>query len=148
LEDRSNAYTVKYAKELTSRRVMEKFEIERLYWSRRNVSWSIITELDIDGELVANVQWIHFHRDLNSIAPLSAVTVKDIECYLAPRLFSQQFPLRFLTDESDLAFSVKPGTSLSVVRHLIANRRLEIDMKTLIQPETILRLAAKPRILQ
>lgn len=142
------AYTVKYAKQLPSRRVMEKFEIERVYWSRRNISWRIITELDINREVVANVQWIHSHRDLNSLAPVNAATVTKIEGYLAPRLFSQISPLRFLTDESDRAFSLTPGTTLSVVRHLIANRRLEVDMKTPIQPETILRLVAKPLILQ
>lgn len=120
-----HAYTVKYAKQLSSQRVMEKFEIERVYWSRRNVSWRIITELDINREVVANVQWIHSHRDLTSLAPVNAATVTEIEKYLAPRLFSQTSPLRFLTDESDRAFSLTPGTSLSVVRHLLrkpANR--------------------------
>jgi hypothetical protein len=142
------AYTVKYAKKLKSRRVMEKFEIERVYWGRRNISWTIITELDINRDLVANIEWIHSHRDLKSLAPISAATVADIEGYLAPRLFSQTSPLRFLTDESDRALSLAPGSSLSVVRHLIANRRFEVDMKTLIRPETILPLAATPRILQ
>jgi hypothetical protein len=143
-----HAYTVKYAKQLKSRRVMEKFEIERVYWSRRNVSWSIVTELDIAGAFVANVVWVHFHRDLRSLAPVSAPTVKNIEAYLAPHLFSQLSPLRLLTDESDRAFLLAPGTSLSVIRHLIANRRLEVDMKTPIQPEAILRLTAKPLIMQ
>jgi len=142
------SYTVKYAKQLPSRRVMEKFEIERIYWSRRNVSWRIITERDINRDVVANVQWIHSHRDLNSLAPITLTTVTEIEKYLAPRLFSQTSPLRILTDESDRAFSLRPGTSLSVVRHLIANRRIEVDMKTPIQPERILRLVAKPRVLK
>ena len=142
------AFTVKYAKQLSSRRVMEKFEIERVYWSRRNVSWRIITERDINRDVVANIQWIHSHRELTSLAPINATKVTEIEKYLAPRLLSQTSPLRFLTDESDRAFSLAPGTSLSVVRHLIANRRLEVDMKTPIQPERILRLVLKPLILQ
>ena len=104
-----HAYTVKYAKQLASRRVMEKFKIERVYWSRRNVSWRIITERDINRDVVANVQWIHSQRDLNSLAPINAATVTEIEEFLAPHLFSQTSPLRFLTDESDRAFSLTPG---------------------------------------
>jgi hypothetical protein len=37
---------------------------------------------------------------------------------------------------------------LAVVRHLLANRRLETDMNTRIQPEKILPLTAEPIILQ
>jgi len=143
-----DANTVKYSKQLASRRVMQKFEIERVYWSRRNISWGIVTELDINRHIVANVQWIHSYRDLNSLAPVSDATVRKIEDFLAPRLFSQTSSLRTMTDESDGVFSLRPGTSLAVVRHLIANRRLEVDMNTPIQPETIVPLAVKPVILQ
>ncbi len=142
------AYTVKYANKLASRRVMEKFEIERVYWVRRNVAWHIVTERDIPLELVSNVQWIHSHRDLSSLAPLSQSTVDEVEAYLAPRWFSEPAPLRSLTDECDRFLSLPSGTSLAVVRHLIANRRLEVEMNKSIQPETIVALTAKPLILQ
>lgn len=135
------AYTVKYAKDLSRRRVMEKFEIERVYWSRRNIAWSIITELDIDHALVANVEWLHFYRQLSSLAPLTQGTVRTIEDFLAPKLHLQQTPLRKLTDQSDQEFSLTAGTSLCVVRHLIATRRFEVNMKVLIEPEKVLRLA-------
>jgi len=137
------AYTAKYAKDLSRLRVMEKFEIERVYWSRRNITWSIITELDVDHTLVANVEWVHFYRPLMSLAPLSEATVRQIETLLVPRLHLQQTPLRKLTDESDHDLSLTPGRSLSVVRHLIANRRVEVNMKVLIEPEKVLCLASR-----
>lgn len=142
------ARTIKYRNKLASRRVMQKFEIERGYWTNRNVDWGIVTEQDISREFATNVQWIHSHRDLKSLAPITNATVREVEAYLAPRLWSHTTPLRNLTDECDGTLSLKSGTSLAIVRHLLANRRLEIDMSKGIQPESILRLTAKPRILQ
>ncbi len=140
-------YTVKYANKLASRRVMEKFEIERAYWIRRKAVWLIVTEKDIPVELVSNVEWIHSHRDLKNLAPVNPPTVDDVEAFLAPRWFSERLPLRTITDECDCALSLPSGASLAVVRHLIANRRVEVDMNKLIQPETIVPLISKPLIL-
>jgi hypothetical protein len=148
IQEDVRAYTVKYAKQLASRRVMEKFEIERVYWVRRNVVWRIVTERDIPLELVSNVEWIHSHRALSSLAPLSQSTVDDVEAYLAPRWFFEAAPLRTLADECDQFLSLPSGTSLSIVRHLIANRRVEADMNKSIQPETIVPLISKPLILR
>jgi len=44
------ARTVKYAKDLSNERTMEKFEIERLYWVNRGVDWKIVTEHDINSK--------------------------------------------------------------------------------------------------
>lgn len=148
IHDVVSVHTVKYANQLSSKRVMQKFEIERVYWSRRGLSWSIITELDVDRTFVTNVQWVHFYRRLISLAPLNEHMVRKIELLLAPRIYLKQTPLRELTDESDRELSLPAGTSLSVVRHLIANRRLEVNMKALIQPETILLLTARPIAMQ
>lgn len=142
------ARTIKYQNKLSSRRVMEKFEIERVYWTSRNVDWGIVTERDIPREFAGSVQWIHSHRDLASLAPATEETVQKVEAYLAPKLFSNTTPLRMLTEECDRTLTLPVGTSLAVVRHLLANRRLEIDMNIRIQPEKVLTLTAKPIILQ
>jgi hypothetical protein len=142
------ARTIKYENKLVSRRVMQKFELERVYWTSRNVDWGIVTERDISREFAGNVQWVHFHRDLASIAPITEETVREIEAYLALKLFSNSTPLRVLTEECDQKLMLQVGTSLAVVRHLLANRRLEIDMNTRIQPEKVLTLTVKPIVLQ
>ena len=38
------ARTIKYRDKLESVRVMEKFEIERIYWANHDVDWGIVTE--------------------------------------------------------------------------------------------------------
>ena len=41
------ARTVKMKDELLKERVLEKFEIEREYWQRRDIDWGIVTEEEI-----------------------------------------------------------------------------------------------------
>jgi len=142
------ARTIKYENKLASQRVMQKFEIERVYWTSRDVDWGIVTEREISREFAGNVQWVHSHRNLASLAPTTEETVRKVEEYLAPKLFSNSTPLRILTDECDRTVMLPVGTSLAVVRHLLANRRLETDMNIGIQPEKVLLLTAQPINLQ
>jgi hypothetical protein len=137
------ARTVKYKKDLASLRVMEKFEIERVYWQSRGVDWKIITEQDVDQTLAANVRWLHRYRWLHAIAPITEETIRRVEAVLKPQLTEEnELPLRDLTDACDNSLNLPPGTSLVIVRYLLANRRWEVDMSRPIQPCTRLALTA------
>jgi len=142
------ARTIKYMNKLSSIRVLEKLEIERVYWTYRDVDWGIVTELDVDLSLAGNVEWVHFHYRAMTLAPIKEILIRNIESYLAPRMLSEKLPLRHLTDECDSALSLKPGSSMAVVRHLIANRHLEVNMSKPIQPEGYVPLIKKPAILR
>jgi len=143
------ARTIKYQNKLSSLRVMEKFEIERVYWTRRGVDWGIVTETDLPPEFAANVQWVHSHRDLRNLVPITEESVRAVEEYLASKLTaSPKALLKSATAEADEVFSLSAGTSLAIVRHLIANRRLEVDMNIPIRPDEPLGLIAKPVILK
>lgn len=128
------ARTVKYSKDLSSVRVAEKFEIERLYWKERNIDWGIITELDIKRTVVKNVEWIHSYLDGTHLSPLDADSIRRIEDFLTPQAREARRPLRDITDECDGAFNLPAGASLSVVRYLLASRRWRVDMRKPIQP--------------
>ncbi|MGU7859640.1 TnsA endonuclease N-terminal domain-containing protein, partial [Streptococcus suis] len=47
------ARTLKYKNELMDKRVLEKFEIERVFWERQEVDWGIVTELEVPNPLLA-----------------------------------------------------------------------------------------------
>lgn len=40
--------TIKPKDDLMDERVIEKFEIERRFWEKRDINWGIVTEEDID----------------------------------------------------------------------------------------------------
>lgn len=127
------ARTVKYAKDLADKRVMEKFEIERCYWKERNIDWGIVTEKEINHVMAGNVGWVHPYKDVAELKPLTNSTINRIESLITPRVLEENIPLREITDNCDNQLNLPSGSSLMVVRHLIANQIWKIDMKQPIQ---------------
>lgn len=139
--------TVKYEKDRERARVKEKLEIERVYWEEvRGLDWNVITENNVDTTLAANVEWVHCHREVDRLFPLTTEDVAYVEAILTPRVIQGGFRLRDLTNECDAQLGLDPGSSLSVVRYLIANRRWEVDMSKRIMPPQPLVLTAKPTL--
>jgi len=56
----SLARTIKYRKDLSDDRVLEKLEIERVFWQRRGIPWQVGTE-DLNKTLVTNLNWLRPH---------------------------------------------------------------------------------------
>jgi TnsA-like endonuclease N terminal/TnsA endonuclease C terminal len=139
------ARAIKYSRELSSDRALEKLEIERVYWTEREIDWGVVTEHEMEPVLAANVSWVHAYREATALSPLTDKIIRRVETVLTPRVNKQQAPLRDLTDDCDDQLGLSPGASLSVVRHLIANKRWQVDMKRLIntaQPLAFLTAAA------
>jgi hypothetical protein len=137
--------TVKYKGDLENTRVKEKLEIERVYWQEiRGLDWDIVTEEDVDPNVAANVEWIHGFRDVERLVPLTTGDVSRVEALLTPPVARGGFRLRNLTNECDAQLGLDPGSSLSVARHLLANRRWEVDMSTRLIPTLPLVLTAMP----
>jgi TnsA endonuclease N terminal/TnsA endonuclease C terminal len=139
------ARCVKYEKDLGSTRVLEKLEIERAYHQIKKTDWGIVTEHEIDPRLTENVKWVHPYRHPDSLQPLSPDMVKRIKKVLTPRVLESQKPLRNITNECDDLLGLEPGSSLLVVRHLIANQVWQIDMTKLVNPPEILILTDEPQ---
>jgi hypothetical protein len=123
-----HARTVKPAKDLSSDRTLEKFEIERRYWLRRKVDWAIITERDIPEAFVKNIEWVHHYRDISDKFKVPAEEVQKIERLLA-ELLKGGLALTASTNTCDDQLGLEPGTGLAIVRHLLASRRWQIDMQ-------------------
>lgn len=139
------ARCVKYAKDLGSKRVLEKLEIERAYHQVKKTDWGIVTEHEIDPRIAESVKWVHPYRDPDSLQPLSADMVKRIEKVLTTRVLESQKPLRDITNECDDLLGLGPGSSLLVVRHLIANRVWQVDMTKPVNPPEILVITVEPQ---
>lgn len=127
------ARTVKYAKDLSSRRTLEKLEIERRYWEVRKIDWGIVTEHEIPQTLARNVDFLHDAWHLPT--RMSESSIAPVAEFLT-RLFAEQHrPLNELTAMSDTELDLKGGTSLKVAYYLLASRRWRIDMNVPIDPD-------------
>ncbi|MBW4540401.1 MAG: TnsA endonuclease N-terminal domain-containing protein [Myxacorys chilensis ATA2-1-KO14] len=139
-----HARAIKPAVELQSQRTLEKLEIERRYWERRNIDWGLVTEQEIPKTLVENLKWLRSCYQLEDLAPLTQADITRIEAVLTPQVIQGETPLTKITNGCDDHLGLSSGTSLSVVRYLIANRQWQIDMSERIQPSKKLNLLSVP----
>lgn len=135
-----HARAIKPAIDLQSQRTLEKLEIERRYWERRNIDWGLVTEQEIPKTLVENLKWLRSCYQLEDLAPLSRSDITRIEAVLTPQVIQGKAPLTKITNACDDQLGLSPGTSLSIVRYLIANRQWQIDMSQRVQPSKKLNL--------
>jgi hypothetical protein len=130
------ALTIKPSAELENPRVIEKFEIERCYYQKRNTSWRISTELDIPQVIVRNIKWF---RNCYNLPSLSSSGLSDRDVIRAKRLLvellnERKEPLTTITADCDDRLGFQPGQSLSLVRHMLARRELLVDISQPINP--------------
>ena len=59
--------TLKYKDKLLDQRILEKFEIERIYFEKRGIDWGIVTEQEVDKAVAQNLADIHGYQSLDEI---------------------------------------------------------------------------------
>ena len=128
------AIAVKPSAELSSLRILEKLEIERCYWSARNVPWQILTEKELPRAIVKNLRWIYPHIDLVQAGTFTAAEVVRIRSALEHDLESGRQSLVDVTTACDDRLGLKPGAALCVARHLIGIGAWPIDLTVEIDP--------------
>lgn len=116
------ARTVKPADKLATKRVIEKFEIERRFWKEENKDWGIVTEKEVDMIMVKNVDWVHKFLLTSALQPLSERLISLIARTLTEMVTGNDQPLSEIALECDERLGLELGTSLSVARHLIASK--------------------------
>ena len=128
------ARTIKPAKYLDMRRIIEKFEIERRYWLSQRVHWAIVTEREINLALANNVKWFHKFLSVSSLAPLTEEIIREIAILLTQLVTTRKGCISNLALVCDKELGLETGQSLAVARHLIASRQWQVDMTKPINP--------------
>jgi TnsA-like endonuclease N terminal/TnsA endonuclease C terminal len=134
LESFDRARTVKYAGDLQSQRTLEKLEIERRYWARRNIDWAIVTEQEISPVLAQNIRILHKHLTIEDRVDLPEATIREVAAVLTSEVMQSTYPLSSVALECDQQLCLPPGTCLTIAYHLLATRQWKVDMFTPIRP--------------
>lgn len=122
------ARTVKLAKELEKKRVLELLQIEQEYWKRKSINWAVVTEHEISKTLADNIKWLHpayrweltDHKNQDNCYYLSNI--------LKEQLITKKEKINTITNALDTEMGIVPGTSLSLFKHLVAKKEIIIDM--------------------
>lgn len=111
--------TIKGKEELSDRRVIEKFEIERCYWERWNVDWGIVTEAEMPKTLTDNLAFLKnaYHSDESELLATFLTEWPRFSGTLLENL-----------NAFDEKHNLDGGTGVSLYRHALARRYLLINM--------------------
>ncbi|MGF9763998.1 TnsA endonuclease N-terminal domain-containing protein [Microvirga sp. 0TCS3.31] len=125
------AFAVKQVEDLSNRRTLEKLEIERHFWARRNVPWSILISTHLKTNYTRNLAWI-----LGSGMPLesderSRQSDELITSHLLEAIYrSGQQPVRTICLSVDAKLELSPGRTLKCLRHLLAVKYLNAPLES------------------
>ena len=124
------ARTVKPSEKLASARVIEKFEIERTYWSEQGIDWGIVTEREIGkyGAMPMNVQSLHRAWHMNELPLQSIEQLHKIEEELFEKLSAHNLSPARSAGMVDDQLGLRPGCSLAALKHFIARKLWGVDM--------------------
>ncbi len=141
-----HARTVKYANDLMKPRTIQKFELERVFWEKQNISWGIVTDQDISTGMVANGRWLHPYFKLSDCPDLTPALLNRIDQVLRPLVAAGDLPLARCTDQTDENLGLTPGTSLKAVRHFLAVRSWTVDLTVQVDPSKKLQIKDEGQI--
>lgn len=127
------ARTVKPLSQLTNRRVLEKFEIERTYYAERGISWEIVTEQAIPPTLAHNMSLIFPCRELPGPFHVAVQQVHAIATVMVT-LLQNGYTLGETACATDTQAHLTPGTAFWVARHCLAVGRWTTDFGQPIKP--------------
>lgn len=125
------ARTIKMKDELLKERVLEKFEIEREYWQRRDIDWGIVTEVEIPKMMARNISYIHDYydiRDYDVFQEMSSQHIEDLSMSLMQRLLNGKSSIREITSKFDADTHLPFGSGVTLFYHLLAQKIIRIDM--------------------
>jgi hypothetical protein len=128
------ARTAKYSDQLSRRRVLEKFEIERRYWVEKDIDWAIITERDINQILVRNIELFLSYRQIDDRG-LSPSQISLATSALNSNLIGTHLSIAQLAAQCDMELELPIGSSLTVAYHLIATKVWLIDLSQTFNPQ-------------
>lgn len=127
------ARTIKSANELNNLRVLEKFEIERRYWEKKEVDWGIVTENEINKTFSENIKIIHpFYRlvDKEVFYGYSDIEISEFSNKFKERIIGNKINIRKSAKQFDEDMMLKHGASIALFKHLLITKQIHIDLYT------------------
>ena len=118
--------SVKPTSELSEPRVREKLEIERRYWTERGISWSIVTEREINRTKAANIEWLAQAKDLG-VFSIPENIKNDCIKYFMEYYCADYSSLSAFFVEVENEFDFIPGMGLNIYKHLAYWKRIAFN---------------------
>ncbi|SHJ75306.1 TnsA endonuclease C terminal [Clostridium cavendishii DSM 21758] len=143
------ARTVKSKDDLCNKRVLEKFEIERVYWERKGIDWGIVTNEEINKTVAQNIKFFHSYYDISNLdvfIDLDEMEIQDIILEYIRRISDTNISIREISRVFENDLSLLKGTGISVFKYLLARKVIEVDITKEIDINKSMDISLKEKI--
>jgi len=120
--------TIKSTADLKKPRVREKLEIERRYWSEKNIRWKIVTEKEINSDKSKNIEWLSQAKDLALFGISKDLQTACAE-YFMEQFLRNQPSLEKLFSEIERRFDLTCGMGLNIYKYLAYWKQIQINIE-------------------
>ncbi|MCM3623678.1 TnsA endonuclease C-terminal domain-containing protein [Brevibacillus borstelensis] len=136
------ARNIKEAKDLEKPSIISRYESIRRYFEVKGIPWALITPMEINQVRAKNVEWIHTSFRLSEWG-YSEEQAEEELMSLVDRMANSRESLRNVFEQFDQEYNRNPGTGLLLFKHLLATKKIRMDMDKLIdinQPASIVEI--------
>jgi len=121
------AIQVKPQSALNDKRTIEKLQLERTYWLKKEIPWKIITENEIPKIVIQNINWLY---------PLVGENSEESMVFLSGKVKEYAYYFSIFPDLNIIDFCKKldkeqklsKGETLGVIRILLAKKYIDFDI--------------------
>lgn len=125
---------VKFESELKKERVCEKLEIERQYWTQRDVLFKVVTEHSINRTKARNIRMLLERYDPSAINELGNQTEEITRELLEQITDDCYLQLRECTTRLDIQYGCSAGTALALFYHVAAHKLIPLRLEEKLLP--------------
>ncbi|MFB6469514.1 TnsA endonuclease C-terminal domain-containing protein [Cytobacillus sp. Hz8] len=122
------ARSVKASHELEKKTVIERFELIRRYFEKKEVSWGLVTQKEIPLVKSKNIEWIHPARFLDDTTDFTKDDISYLTGILLESFYEKKRAIREITSSFDSQLNLEAGTGLLLFKYLLATKLIKIDM--------------------
>jgi len=123
--------TVKPSSKLQIPRVLELYEIERRYYDYKNTPWFLVTEEHIPKLFANNIKFFRANFKLEATQQKTIEELRSVIPHLKQKVNSfinENCKVSLVTKDFDSEWGLKGGTSLALIKHLVASKEIILDM--------------------
>jgi hypothetical protein len=120
------AIAVKPSEALDDLRVIEKLQIEKVYWEQRNCEWKVFTEREFTPEIKENFEWLHASH-LNVDNQYSELSYEDVKVVFQ-RISGKELRLSTVCAALDDDYGCQKGFHIGVIRWAVATNLMDAPL--------------------
>lgn len=128
--------------DLVNKRVLEKFEIERVWCERNGYDWGIITEEELDPIVCKNIGIIYDYYFIERIGlpDWTEDQTKQLVAEFIKRIVDTSESMRNVCNGLDQDAGLEPYTCLNLFKYLIAHNIIKVDLRKTIDVSQVIQV--------